>query len=120
LAVSSAYTMEQGVAEMNDIFKAHEERMMAILKDGLEEMKSIVKHREVPREEATVRSSGALKKRHRGQNLAAKRCQKPKERTRGKSGSQKRLTVTSRKMTCHAGGSWCKSHRQEGFDQGQG
>jgi Skp family chaperone for outer membrane proteins len=66
LVVSSAYTIEQVVAEMNAIFKAHEERMMAILKASLEEMKSVVEHQKASNEEAAARSPGALKKRHRG------------------------------------------------------
>jgi hypothetical protein len=41
--------------------KAHKERMMAIMKAGLEEMKSIGEHREVPKEEAAVETIRALK-----------------------------------------------------------
>jgi hypothetical protein len=52
------YAMEQVVAEMNAIFKAHEERTMAIVKASLEEIKSIVEHQEAPEEEAAVRSFG--------------------------------------------------------------
>jgi hypothetical protein len=46
-----------------------------------EDMESRVEHREVPTEEAAVKSSGAMKKRHRGQHLAAGRCGEPKKLT---------------------------------------
>jgi hypothetical protein len=36
-----------------------------------EDMESEVEHREVPMEEAAVKSSGTIKKRHRGLHLAA-------------------------------------------------
>jgi phosphotransferase system HPr-like phosphotransfer protein len=40
--------------------KAHQERMMAIMKVGLEEMKSVEEHREAPKEEAAVETIRAL------------------------------------------------------------
>jgi hypothetical protein len=52
------------------------------LKAGPEQMQFKAEHQEVPKEEAGVRSSGALKKWHRGRNLVAKRRQKQKEWTR--------------------------------------
>jgi hypothetical protein len=46
-----------------------------------EDMESEVEHQEVCTEEATVKSSGTMKKRHRGQRLAAGRHGEPKELT---------------------------------------
>jgi hypothetical protein len=46
-----------------------------------EMMPSEVEHREVPMEEAAVKSSGTMKKWHWGWNLAAGRCGEPKELT---------------------------------------
>jgi hypothetical protein len=50
---------------------AHYERMIAIIKTSLEEMKAAAEHQEVPMEEAAVKSSGTMKKQRRGQHLAA-------------------------------------------------
>jgi hypothetical protein len=52
--------------------KAHEERMMAILKAGLEEMKSVAEHQVVPKEEATVETVRALNKWHMDRHLAVR------------------------------------------------
>jgi hypothetical protein len=71
-----------------------------------EMMQSIGEHQEVPKEEAAVRSSGALKKRHRDRNQAAERRQKPKERNRGNCGYRKRLAVAGRKMIRRARVAW--------------
>jgi hypothetical protein len=68
-----------------------------------EEMQSEAEHWEVPKEEATVKSSGAPKKHHRGQYVAAEDHQKPKEWTWGSCGSQKNLAAARRGMACHAG-----------------
>jgi hypothetical protein len=46
---------------------------------NLEAMESEVEHREVPIEEAAVKSSGTMKKRYRGRNLAAERRGESKE-----------------------------------------
>jgi hypothetical protein len=73
-----------------------------------EMMQSIGEHQEVPKEEPAVRYSGALKKWHRGWNLAMERRQKLKERTQGNCGSWKKLTVAGRKMTHHTGVAWHK------------
>jgi hypothetical protein len=54
--------MERMRAGMN----THYERMIAIIKTGLEEMKAVVEHQEVPTEEAAVKSFGTMKKWHRG------------------------------------------------------
>jgi hypothetical protein len=62
-------------------------------------MQSVAEHQEVPKEEAVVMPIGRLRKRRRGQNLAAERRHKPKKRIRGYCGSRKRVTVAERKMT---------------------
>jgi hypothetical protein len=80
-------TTTQLMAEMEAIMNAHYERMIAIIKTGLEEMKSVAEHQEVPKEDASVKSSGAIKKRHRCRHLAAGRLEEPKELTRGDCGS---------------------------------
>jgi hypothetical protein len=67
-----------------------------------EEIKSIAEHMEVPKKEAAVKPVRALKKRHGGQNLAVRCCQKPKKRTQGNVGSYKTLAAACRGMTCRA------------------
>jgi hypothetical protein len=46
-----------------------------------EDLESEVEHREVPTEEAALKSSGTMKKRHRGRHLGAERRGEPKELT---------------------------------------
>jgi hypothetical protein len=84
--------------------KANPEKM----KPNPEMMQPAEEQHEVSKEAAIVRTSAALKKRHRGRYLVAERRQKLKERTWGNCGSQKRLTVTSRRMARHAGVAWRK------------
>jgi hypothetical protein len=38
--------------------EAHQEKMMAIMKSGLEDMKSVAEHQEVPKEGTTVENIG--------------------------------------------------------------
>jgi hypothetical protein len=73
-------------------------------------MQSIEEHQEIPKEEAAVMPGRGPRKRCKVRNLAAERCQKPKERTRGYRGSQKRLIVVYRKMSRHATVAWHKRH----------
>jgi hypothetical protein len=75
-----------------------------------EEMKSVVEHEEVPKEEAVVKPVSALKKWHGDWNLAAGHCQKLKERNQGNVGSWKMLAAACRGMTCHALSAWHKGH----------
>jgi hypothetical protein len=56
-----------------------------------EKMESEVEHWEIATEEAAVKSSGTMKKRHRVRHLAAERHEEPKELTR---------------RNCDPGGSW--------------
>jgi hypothetical protein len=60
-------------------------------------------HQEVPKEEDTVKYSGAQKKRHRHQHLAEKCRGQLKEQTWVNCGSWKKLAAASMKMTCHTG-----------------
>lgn len=67
---------------------------------NLEDMQSRTKHRKVPKENATVKSSGALKKQHRDWNLVAECRGKPKEWTQGNCGSQNKLAAGRKMAHC--------------------
>jgi hypothetical protein len=73
-----------------------------------EDMESEVEHREVPTEEAAVKSSGTMKKRHRGRHIAAGRRSEPKELTRGDCGSRRKLAAACRKASSRARVAWFK------------
>jgi Asp-tRNA(Asn)/Glu-tRNA(Gln) amidotransferase A subunit family amidase len=47
-----------------------------------EEVKFVAEQKKAPKEDAAVKTDRALKKQHRGRNLATERRQKPKTRTR--------------------------------------
>jgi hypothetical protein len=81
-----------------------------IMEVNPEEMKSAVVHKEVLKEEAAVKSSGALKKLHGDQHLAIGRCGKLKEWTQGKVASRKKLTAARRGITHSAGMTPHKGH----------
>jgi hypothetical protein len=63
------------------------------------DMESKLEHREAPTEEAAVKSSGTMKKRHRGQHLATGRRGEPKELTRGDCGSRRKLATVCTKIS---------------------
>jgi hypothetical protein len=70
-------------------------------------MLSIEEHQEIPKGEAAVMPVGGLRKRRRVRNLATVCHQKPKERTWGYCGSQKRVAVAgSRNVSHHAKVAW--------------
>jgi macrodomain Ter protein organizer (MatP/YcbG family) len=73
--------------------------------------------RRVGPKENVAKSSGALKKRHRGRHLAAERRQKQKEWIQGNFGSWKKLPTTGRKM--YTSGTVQGTRRQEESDKGQ-
>jgi hypothetical protein len=73
-----------------------------------EDMKYEVEHREVPMEEVTVKSSGTMKKRHRGRHLVAWRREETKELTQGDYGSRRKLAAACRKVSRHAKVAWRK------------
>jgi hypothetical protein len=85
----------------------HQVRMMACLgkteatdlEANPERMQSEAEHQKVPKEQAAVKPVGGLRKRHRSQNLAAERRQKPKERTRVNCASQKKSAAAGMKTT---------------------
>jgi hypothetical protein len=66
------------------------------------DMESEAEHREVPAEEAVVKSSGTMKKRHRGRRLAAGRREGPKVLTRGICASRRKLAAACTKVSCRA------------------
>jgi hypothetical protein len=89
--------------------KTIQEKMQATdFKGNPEEMECDSEHREVPKEEAEAMSVGGLRKRRRDRNLAAGRCQKPKERIQASCESRKRLNVAGRRMTRYAGVAWLR------------
>jgi hypothetical protein len=59
--------------------------------DSKEDIEPEVEHREVPMEEAAVKSSGTIKKQHKGRHLAAGRRREPKGLTLGDCGSRRKL-----------------------------
>jgi hypothetical protein len=75
-----------------------------------EETQSEAVHREVPKEGAAAKSSGALRKRHGSRKPATGSRRKPKERPRGNCGSRKKLSAAGRKMTRRAGVARRKEH----------
>jgi hypothetical protein len=70
--------------------RAWQEETVASLEckeQGLKELESKVERREVPMEEATMKSLGIMKKWHRGRHIAAGRHREPKELTQRDCGS---------------------------------
>jgi hypothetical protein len=106
--------MDGWIAEMKDEQKETMacQVMMKTCQDSkepnLEDMESEVERREVPAEEAAMKSSGAMKKRHGGRHLAAGRSGEPKELTRAVYGSRRRLAAASRKASRRAAVAWRK------------
>jgi hypothetical protein len=72
------------------------------------DMESEVEHREIRTEEASVTSSGTMKKRRRGLHLAAERHGEPKELTRRNCGSRRKLCAACRKVSRLARVAWRK------------
>jgi hypothetical protein len=105
--------IEKMIAEM----KAHEERMMTILKADLEGMKSVAEHQEVPKEEAAMQTVTELKKQYRDQHLAIKRCGQPKNGSRATLGIWKKLAAACREMTHCAGVAWRKGRSHQGLEK---
>jgi hypothetical protein len=75
-------------------------------------MQSEAVHREVPKDKAAAKSSGALTKWHTGRHLAAERRQKPKERAR------KKLVAAAKKMNRRAGVIRHKGHGKNNVARG--
>jgi hypothetical protein len=75
-----------------------------------EMMQFVAEDLKAPMEEATVKSSGTMKKWNRGWHLAAGRHRGPKEMTRGDCESQRRLAAACRKVSRHAAVAWHKGN----------
>jgi uncharacterized protein YlxW (UPF0749 family) len=69
-------------------------------------MQSIEEHQEIPKGEAAVMPVGEPRKQHRVWNLATDHRQKQKERTKGYSGSRRKLAATCRKVSNRAKVAW--------------
>jgi hypothetical protein len=78
------------------------------LKTNPEEMKSVAVPEEVPEKHAVVKPVGGLRKRYRGQKLAAGRRGEPKELTRGNCGSRRKLAAACKKVPRRASVARCK------------
>jgi hypothetical protein len=71
-------------------------------------MQSIGEQQEIPKGEAAKMPVGGLRKPRRVRNLDAERSQKLKERTRGNSGSRRKLAAACRKVSRRAKVGWRK------------
>jgi hypothetical protein len=89
--------------------EAYPEKMKA----DAEEVKSVVEHEEIPKEEAAMKRARALKKWHRDQHVDAGRCGQLKERTQGNGGCQKKLAIACGRMTHCVKVARCKEHRRK-------
>jgi hypothetical protein len=119
---------EEILAELD----AYHERMMARMYSQLEKMEACLgkteatdletnpeseaEHEVVPKEEAAVKTFGALKKRYWDRHLAVGRRGKPKKRIQGDGLSRKNLVAALRGMTLRA----IPARRKGHCSQGQG
>jgi hypothetical protein len=99
---------QKKTAACQEAMEANPEKMEA----NSDEKKSVTVH-EVPKEEVTVKSFGALKKRRKDRHLAVGRCREPKEWTWGNCGCQKKLAASCRRMTRCAGVAQCKGNSDQ-------
>jgi hypothetical protein len=122
---------EEKLARMREGIKSGQAEMKPILdawlmdvKDGRKEttacqeatetepnpgmLQSIEGHQEIPKGEAAGMPVVGPRKRRRVRNLAAERRQKRKERTRGYSGSRRKLAAACRKVSRRAKVAWRK------------
>jgi hypothetical protein len=109
--------------EMISMLDAYHERMIACF--GKTEadtektepdpgmMQSTEEHQEITKGEAAVMLVGEPRKRCRVRNLAAERCQKRKERTRGNRGSRRKSAAACRKVSHRAKVVWHKERSHE-------
>jgi hypothetical protein len=65
-------------------------------------MKSVEENQEAHNEEAAVDTIRTQEERYGDRDLAVACHRQPKKRTQGGDGSQQKLTVACRGMTCHA------------------
>jgi hypothetical protein len=110
------------VVNMRAEIKAAHEKMMVIIKAGLEEMEAametnkgevnatdfasnpkekeaVEKHQDVLNEEAAMETIGTLEDRYGDRHLAVGCCRQPKKRTHGYDGSWKNLAAARRRIT---------------------
>jgi hypothetical protein len=80
------------------------------------ELESIAVHEDIPKEEAIVKTVGALKKWHRDRHPAIRCHGQPKKRTQGNCGSRKKLAAACTWMTGRAILAWHKGpgHQRQG------
>jgi hypothetical protein len=78
------------------------------------ELQSVVVHQEVPQEEATVETTGALEDPYGDRHLAKGHCQQLKKWTQGDGGSRKKLATARRQMTHFAIPPLYKGHGHQG------
>jgi hypothetical protein len=98
--------------------RAGQEEMVASLEykePSPKEREAEVERQEVPTEEAAVKSSGIMKKWHRGRHIAAGRCREPKELTQRDWGSRGKLAAACRKVSHCAAVAWCKRNLSRKF-----
>jgi hypothetical protein len=76
------------------------------LETNSEMIQPVGEHQEVPKEQSSLETGRAPKKKHKSRCLASERRQKPKEGTRGNCGFRKRLAVAGRKMISWARVAW--------------
>jgi hypothetical protein len=67
-----------------------------------EEIESESEHQEVPKEEATVETIGALEDQYGDRHLAVGCCRQLKKRTQGGGGSRQKLAAAQGQLTCCA------------------
>jgi hypothetical protein len=84
--------------DVNQEMKAMLDAYLEKFKANLGELQSIVVHQEVPKEEAMVEMTGALKDRPQDRHLTVGHCRQIKKQTQGDGGSQK-LAASHRGMT---------------------
>jgi hypothetical protein len=97
--------MDASIAEMKDeqretmACQVRTEACLDSKEPNPEDMESEVEHREVPTEEAAVKSSRTMKKWHRDRHLAPGRRGEPNELTRGGCRSRRKLAAACRKVS---------------------
>jgi hypothetical protein len=79
-----------------------------------EETEPEAAHEEVPKEDAAMKTFGALKKRHGDRHLVGRRRGQPKKRTQGDGGSRKQLAAACRGMARRAIPATRKGHGHQG------
>jgi hypothetical protein len=83
--------------------EAKQEKLEATdLQANTEEIEIVAEHRQVSKQEAAVKTMGALEDRYRDQSLAVRWCGLPKKRTEDNDGSRQKLAATHGLLTRRA------------------